>query len=469
MEPAGWYSVNLVKDQQKRVYRIKQNELTRVYDSGGSSNWKITMPQNLLISGVVFDKQSCFIAGTFTGVCQIGASSYTANSADGWIARFALDRTLVWFNTFTGPNDQSCGEICLMGNDIAVTGGALDTIKYLGAAAQNSFWPNNPFMFLSKISQDGQLVNLIAANVDTIQGNMYAPASGVYECASDELGNLYIFGVFEGKTSIGGYKFKQELWEANYVVMKFDNSFNVKYCTTIMGDCEFNCDNFRELHVNTKSEAMLLESYSYFQSGNDTEGSSLLVLSDNGKLDTAIGVTRDAKGCISDMDLDSCDNIYLTGYGRNDAYSQPEFYFMTTYQMSPEYSVTWRKNDTVFSQGARILSLSYNECFTFANEVNNSGGKFGILQTPFTLRCKNITSLVEQNSLIAIKVFPNPFQESFKFEGEIQGAWSIHNSLGQTIRELIVDSDSQEIDISEYPPGLYFLRGKNTCVKLFKL
>jgi hypothetical protein len=43
------------------------------------------------------------------------------------------------------------------------------------------------------------------------------------------------------------------------------------------------------------------------------------------------------------------------------------------------------------------------------------------------------------------------------------------NSWGQSIRHFNIESDSQEIDTSEFPSGIYFLINKNYVVKLVKL
>lgn len=465
VEPVAWYSVKVVKDQQKRVYRYKGHELTRVYDAGGSSNWKISLPQNLLISSVVFDNQSCFIAGTFTGVCHMGATSYTANGMDGWIARFALDGTLGWFNSITGPNSQGCGEICLLGNDIAVTGGADDTLKYFGTTIPNKILAYESYLFVSKISKAGHLKFIKISSTDsTVHQNMYTPFAIVKECASDELGNLFIYAQFEGHTTFAGQHFKHPLHETRDVIIKLDNSLNLVYCSTIGGDCDLFCYPHHELHINTKSEVLLLHNYGY----ND-DATNLLVLGADGKMSTVVPLTKDADGHIYDMDLDSCDNLYLTGYGSHQANTQPQFFFHTTYQLSPEYNVTWKKNDTVYLMGSNILSLSYNECFVFANNADNSGGVFKLLEMPIISRCKNLTSLVEGKMQPNIKIYPNPSDGNFMIQSEKEADLEVMNVTGQSISQIHVKKGVQEIDTKNYPPGIYFFRYKNTCVKFIKL
>jgi hypothetical protein len=173
-----------------------------------------------------------------------------------------------------------------------------------------------------------------------------------------------------------------------------------------MGDCDWGCGNYIDLNVNSKSQALLL-----CQDGNGSSHTSLNVFSEDGKIDTIVSATREWEGFMCDMDLDSCDNVYLTG--SNSAIG------ITNFQYSPEFKVTWQKVDSSYSFGVVILSLAYNDCFIYEIRGDNTAGNYKHLQAPIVTRCKSLLSINDQIPLRKVRVFPNPFEKYLKIEDEL--------------------------------------------------
>lgn len=83
---------------------------------------------------------------------------------------------------------------------------------------------------------------------------------------------------------------------------------------------------------------------------------------------------------------------------------------------------------------------------------------------------------INQNNFdeIGLKLYPNPVKEKLKIEFSVKETketkLSITNSLGQLIYTYEVNYQSEEIDISSFKSGLYFLRVQNNSnQKVFKI
>ncbi|MBX7243110.1 MAG: T9SS type A sorting domain-containing protein, partial [Bacteroidia bacterium] len=65
------------------------------------------------------------------------------------------------------------------------------------------------------------------------------------------------------------------------------------------------------------------------------------------------------------------------------------------------------------------------------------------------------------------RCFPNPAQNTLTIESKVPQHLIILNSIGEVIREISV-LDKQEVDISDLPEGMYFLKNENGGVSFVK-
>jgi hypothetical protein len=73
----------------------------------------------------------------------------------------------------------------------------------------------------------------------------------------------------------------------------------------------------------------------------------------------------------------------------------------------------------------------------------------------------NATSAIKNANSIAYKVYPNPCSDYIIVEGDCASI-IIYNSVGQLIKNINVEDNLKQIDVSSFPAGIYYL-----CVNAF--
>ena len=147
---------------------------------------------------------------------------------------------------------------------------------------------------------------------------------------------------------------------------------------------------------------------------------------------------------------------------------------VAVFAVKPSYTLTVTCNPT---QGYVIGNGSYLEgSQVIVEAVPYEGFVFGhwndnVAENPRTVTMtENLTLVaffkgtgVDENSVTALKVYPNPAKETLRIEGlENNATVEIYNSLGAKVKSLNVTSD-QEVNIGDLPVGIYMLRcGKQT-------
>lgn len=85
-----------------------------------------------------------------------------------------------------------------------------------------------------------------------------------------------------------------------------------------------------------------------------------------------------------------------------------------------------------------------------------------VATTTFT----NTVSILPETQL-AFRCYPNPAQNSLTIETQTPQTLTILNAIGKVIQEISV-SDKQEIDISAFAPGMYYLKNEHAGVSFVK-
>ncbi|MEN8228059.1 MAG: T9SS type A sorting domain-containing protein [Bacteroidota bacterium] len=69
---------------------------------------------------------------------------------------------------------------------------------------------------------------------------------------------------------------------------------------------------------------------------------------------------------------------------------------------------------------------------------------------------------VEEVQAMNFSVYPNPTSGNFKISGlESIASYSVYNITGQIVKRASVDQNEVDVDLSDYPKGLYMIEAKN--------
>jgi murein DD-endopeptidase MepM/ murein hydrolase activator NlpD len=87
----------------------------------------------------------------------------------------------------------------------------------------------------------------------------------------------------------------------------------------------------------------------------------------------------------------------------------------------------------------------------------------------FTISCDSTTGIHSQASKQSIKISPNPFSNIITVtDDEEIGRVAIYNAVGNSIYDAQLQTKKQQIDLSIYPAGHYFLKAGNKSLVLVK-
>jgi peptidyl-prolyl cis-trans isomerase B (cyclophilin B) len=143
------------------------------------------------------------------------------------------------------------------------------------------------------------------------------------------------------------------------------------------------------------------------------------------------------------------------------------------YSLEMAYDSLFVMPDTTIEVGTNLYSLNGkfldpNTKYFWRVRTNN-GGKYSNYSTvwSFTTVGPEIPNLVglKRNNLdfVNVRVFPNPSSGKFLFEGLLKGNMiKINNAEGKLIREILVENEKIEIDLSTQAKGIYFYTIKNS-------
>lgn len=108
-------------------------------------------------------------------------------------------------------------------------------------------------------------------------------------------------------------------------------------------------------------------------------------------------------------------------------------------------------------------SISYLQCFhkddeSLTPDLSEFESQFNLIVEEIQDCAITPNRVIEQSFFLEVKIFPNPFTESFVFETESQVTdIQISNIIGEPIESFSWDEHNNEINLTEQPEGLYYL------------
>jgi len=93
---------------------------------------------------------------------------------------------------------------------------------------------------------------------------------------------------------------------------------------------------------------------------------------------------------------------------------------------------------------------------------------YGIVKLQKEITLKSSSTGIDELSSEILSVFPNPADDFVKIHSDNGGYLEILNSAGSVVKRLVIKGDSEIINISELPKGVYLLKLNENTVKLLK-
>jgi len=113
---------------------------------------------------------------------------------------------------------------------------------------------------------------------------------------------------------------------------------------------------------------------------------------------------------------------------------------------------------------AGLLTAEKNGTVTVVATAKDDSGIKGMMEITLSGQVG-----VAQNSIKAVKVYPNPAVNELTVVLTANNAKvAIYNSVGKKIEEVIVNGTQHKFDVSRYAKGLYFVKANDTVVKFMK-
>ena len=264
---------------------------------------------------------------------------------DIFVARISYSGVLLWLKRIASPGNDGCGEICVIGSNLAIVGRSADTLDFFGMPVPAG---QRGELFIGSFSRSGMPV---ACKTSTTIG--FNASAWAKECASDESGNICVLGVTTGSSTIDSTGMNGQF------LLYLDSTMKVNKAFAVGGNI------FHDLLVDKSNNAYVIESYSDFNPVFAVETSYLKAYSSQGTLTYSYNIPANRWGRYYDIDIDSCSNIYFTGYYRRNPQSPVPTIFQVCGQLSSDLKVNWLRIDSSFNfrSGTRILPLNTINCF----------------------------------------------------------------------------------------------------------
>jgi hypothetical protein len=236
---------------------------------------------------------------------------------------------------------------------VIVTGHLQDTVvafgQYLPLAGSH--------LYVGRLNSGGTLQALkLSTNTDSLSG-AYA-----LDCAADAGGNTYLFMYGTGGAQLDTFSIGIGFGGV-YVLVKLDQQFNTQW-THKFPFCYMYCPGYGDLQVSASGRSYVLSSTSDYHSGGDDMFTTIHYINSSGNSVKTFGLQK--HNFIPAIDLDSCGNVYFSGYQRSHTYSNPMHYYLPVGQLSPDLDLNWIREDSMtndFRIAGSISALAVNDCF----------------------------------------------------------------------------------------------------------
>jgi hypothetical protein len=460
----GYRQLKLAKDNLNNIitYRINEYILNK-YNISLNQIWQKTFSTNLMLRKVICSiDNDIYVLGTFYDSINIdSAYRQSLGSSDIFIARLDEYGNLIWLNQIGSHYEDFAGGLCVLGNNLYVTGATRDTTIFSNQVIPQ---PHYPHYFISEYNRNTGLLDTV---VFTSWFNQQD--SGIYldysydagEIIKDNDGNLIasfdpIDSVQLDTAILVGY--------ASFHIIKLDTAFHVVWKKLAEQDLT---GDIYDLHTDSYNNIFYIFHYSWLY----TDMGQIFKLAPDG---SSLGTHNfPLFGHFNGMDISPYDHVLFTGWGDRWTYNgnPPDTYYLVTGELKNDFTQFWLRKDSslLYREGDDIMLLDNNRYLVsglFADTlilhdmlISNSPQRFdfflGIL-SPQAL------TEVSENQILSsdIQLFPNPTTSTFTLNcplSIVNTQLKIYNPFGQLIHQQIIKSPHRQIDLSSQPKGIYFI------------
>lgn len=435
--------------------------------------------------GLCIDENSdIFLTGTFRGEITLGDSVYNSNSwYDIFLLKISNDGQIIWSRAFIGDGGNSTNAITKDNNGyIYITGYYQNNLKFdnfqlIGPTARSD-------LFIVKLNTDG---NVIWAKSTKSNANNYGNS-----IIADNIGHLYLTGFMWDSVYFDDHLLVSTSMMQAYI-SKVD-AFSGKFLWAIGGGGA-GWSEGNSIVIDSDDNAILTGWYRnelYFgnksvsNGGNDIGPDDIYIskFDSTGNLIWVKTAKSDLYSNAYDITLNANDDIYLTGYYRGllkieDLVFQstvPDYYDICVLKFDKNGDFGWLKsfggdspmNDigygiTLYDNDIFIAGMYSSNSWFDKNYLNCNGASDVFIVKLSDLTNSNI-NIEKQNE--EISVYPNPCSSKifvkFKSPKLFNYQLKLYNSFSHEIyNKNITDIDLINIDLNNFPSGIYFLQIQN--------
>lgn len=474
------------RDAANNIYLFKnynyyntESDTIKKIDALGNLLWQYTLPQNTALTNLVTTQDTGFyLAGTYFGTVTISNQTITGSeSINIWFAKYNSAGALQWIRTLGGKADDILGDICVRGTGFVITGALGDTVQYMGQTFPKS---KQKELFVATLDANGILQSMkIATGTNTVYSNGQKDASSWgYDCEVDGNGNIYILASAFGDTKFDTLTIGK--WGSDYSwpylttsLLKLNGSLSPVF-KHIYSQCQNYCYPYDNLTVNSAGESYTTYHWSYGQSGNDYQSSTIYHVNALGTLSNTFVLNPQDKSDINDLDTDSCGNLYFAGYWYTHWYDSTFTGVCVVGQLNTNLQVNWIFGDTSLSKSPRataLCKLTGNDIFVtgflmdtticqqgaFPNG-NISASFFASVSGPSDKVCNNIAGYTPKTTKKkSFNIYPNPSSGIFLLGDELQGCdIKVYSSTGELLKH--EPGAGKELSLNSFSQGVYFVR-----------
>jgi hypothetical protein len=336
-------NIRLSKAKFNHVYTYTRggNEVRKYFDNG-KFIFQINFPQNLRIKSITCSPDSSiYILALFTNTLTITSASVVSRGGDDiCVVKLNQAGHLIWLTSAGSKSHDQAGDISMNGINFIFTGAVSDTTYFSGQMI-----PKVPGkdLFIAKYFANGTLDGALVSYPPPY------PAPNRWEglqIALDQAGQIVVLTAWNDDESL------------NYYVLKFTQMLQFIWQSNVISSPKSNVDN-----LTIDSQNNIFFTY-ILGSQYSPPMTTIKKITPGGS--GPINHYSEGRGVLMGLDVDSCNNLYFTGYHERSFYmAYTPVHMVSTGQISPSGNVNWIKLDSsyTYKSGSDVIALGPNRCY----------------------------------------------------------------------------------------------------------